>query len=65
MHKYIIGMTPARKVKKTTTVKGNEKKKSTLNLILHNDEINTFDHVIDCLIDVCEHQPEQASYNFV
>ncbi len=29
-------------------------------LILYNDEVNTFDHVIDCLIDICDHNPEQA-----
>jgi ATP-dependent Clp protease adaptor protein ClpS len=29
-------------------------------LIVWNDEVNTFDHVIDSLIDVCEHSPEQA-----
>jgi ATP-dependent Clp protease adaptor protein ClpS len=29
-------------------------------LVLHNDEVNTFDYVIDCLIKVCGHQPEQA-----
>ncbi|HEY9178603.1 MAG TPA: ATP-dependent Clp protease adaptor ClpS [Flavipsychrobacter sp.] len=30
------------------------------NLIVWNDEVNTFDHVIDSLIDICEHSPEQA-----
>lgn len=29
-------------------------------IILHNDDVNTFDHVIDALIDVCEHTFEQA-----
>lgn len=29
-------------------------------IILHNDEVNTFDHVIDCLMEICEHTPEQA-----
>ena len=29
-------------------------------IILYNDDVNTFDHVIDTLIDVCEHTPEQA-----
>ncbi|WP_026473429.1 ATP-dependent Clp protease adaptor ClpS [Alkaliflexus imshenetskii] len=29
-------------------------------LILHNDEINTFDHVIDTLQDVCRHDKVQA-----
>lgn len=30
------------------------------NLIVWNDEVNTFDHVIDSLVEVCDHSPEQA-----
>ncbi len=29
-------------------------------LVLYNDDFNTFDFVIETLIDVCEHTPEQA-----
>lgn len=29
-------------------------------IILYNDDVNTFDHVIDTLVSVCEHTPEQA-----
>ncbi|MEM1339938.1 MAG: ATP-dependent Clp protease adaptor ClpS [Bacteroidota bacterium] len=29
-------------------------------IVLYNDDVNTFDHVITTLIDVCEHTPEQA-----
>lgn len=29
-------------------------------IVLFNDEVNTFDHVINTLISVCEHSPEQA-----
>ncbi len=29
-------------------------------IIVHNDEVNTFDWVIESLMDVCEHTPEQA-----
>ena len=29
-------------------------------IVLHNDDVNTFDHVIDMLVDVCDHTPEQA-----
>ena len=30
-------------------------------LILHNDDIHSFDYVIDALIDICEHGYEQAA----
>lgn len=30
-------------------------------LILHNDDYNTFDHVINCLVKFCEHEYEQAT----
>ena len=30
-------------------------------LILHNDDVSTFDHVINCLIKYCKHEYEQAS----
>ena len=29
-------------------------------IVLFNDDVNTFDHVIRTLMDVCEHTPEQA-----
>jgi ATP-dependent Clp protease adaptor protein ClpS len=29
-------------------------------IVLFNDEVNTFEHVIHTLIDVCEHTAEQA-----
>lgn len=29
-------------------------------LIVFNDDVNTFDHVIDSLIKVCKHEVEQA-----
>ena len=35
------------------TVKLNE-------IVLYNDDVNTFDHVIDTLIVACDHTPEQA-----
>ncbi|MBN3580859.1 ATP-dependent Clp protease adaptor ClpS [Algoriphagus aestuarii] len=29
-------------------------------LIVYNDDINTFDHVANILVKVCKHSPEQA-----
>ncbi|MFT3885914.1 MAG: ATP-dependent Clp protease adaptor ClpS [Flavobacteriales bacterium] len=29
-------------------------------IILHNDDLNTFDHVIDSLVEICQHDPIQA-----
>ena len=29
-------------------------------IILHNDDVNTFDHVISCLVRICDQTPEQA-----
>ncbi|AMC11897.1 Clp protease ClpS [Lutibacter profundi] len=29
-------------------------------IVLFNDDVNTFDHVIDSLIDICDHTLEQA-----
>lgn len=29
-------------------------------LVVFNDEVNTFDHVIQALMDICDHSPEQA-----
>ena len=29
-------------------------------IVLYNDDVNTFDHVIETLIRVCEHTAEQA-----
>ncbi|HBW86402.1 MAG TPA: hypothetical protein DEF82_06575 [Crocinitomicaceae bacterium] len=29
-------------------------------LILFNDDFNTFDHVIECLVKYCKHSPEAA-----
>lgn len=30
-------------------------------LTLHNDDVHTFDYVIDALIDICKHGTEQAT----
>ena len=38
---------------KEVTAKNNE-------IIVYNDDVNTFDHVIDTLVRVCDHTPIQA-----
>lgn len=29
-------------------------------IVIYNDDVNTFDHVIETLMRVCDHTPEQA-----
>ncbi len=29
-------------------------------IVLFNDDVNSFDYVIETLVDVCEHSPQQA-----
>lgn len=40
--------------------KNEESALSPRELVLHNDDFNTFDFVIQALIQVCKHEPEQA-----
>mgnify|MGYP000049734626 CR=1 FL=1 len=37
-----------------------EKLVSQKEIVLYNDDVNTFDHVIETLMTVCKHTPEQA-----
>lgn len=37
-----------------------ERESNQNEIVLYNDEVNTFDHVINSLIFACEHTPEQA-----
>lgn len=37
-----------------------EEQDEVYKLVLHNDDVNTFDFVIDCLIEICGHTMEQA-----
>ena len=34
--------------------------KKNANLVLHNDDVNTFDHVMEILVEVCDHSMTQA-----
>ena len=49
-------------VKEKTKTRNNKKEiiSLTKELILHNDDFNSFDFVIETLIDVCKHDPLQA-----
>ncbi len=33
---------------------------NSYSLVLYNDDVNTFDHVINCLIRICKHDVVQA-----
>ncbi len=48
------------KEKKSEEVLFEEKTVNQNEIVLYNDDINTFDHVIDMLVDTCEHSSEQA-----
>lgn len=37
-----------------------EQEETENQIVVYNDEVNTFDHVIDTLIYACEHTAEQA-----
>jgi ATP-dependent Clp protease adaptor protein ClpS len=37
-----------------------EKEVNLHEIILFNDDVNTFNFVIDCLIEICDHTAEQA-----
>lgn len=40
--------------------KTNSKEEVFKSLILHNDDVNTFEHVIESLIEICGHEEQQA-----
>lgn len=50
-----------REPKHLPTSDSNEEVLRENNLILHNDDVHTFDYVIDALIEICEHEYEQAT----
>ncbi|MDA3819643.1 MAG: ATP-dependent Clp protease adaptor ClpS [Candidatus Delongbacteria bacterium] len=45
--------------------KRNQKPSNNRSMVLYNDDINSFDFVIDCLVEICKHdgnQAEQCAY---
>lgn len=51
-------MSTKEKIQEVTEVLTDEQKENQI--VLFNDDVNTFDHVINMLIYACEHTPEQA-----
>jgi len=51
-------MSTKEKIQEETSVAEMESNQNEI--VLYNDEVNTFDHVINTLIYACEHTPEQA-----
>ena len=47
-------------VKEKPVAKQETEKNKSRTLILFNDDINTFEHVIDCLVSICDHSEQQA-----
>ena len=47
--------------KKKTTGENQDKSMEKRTLILHNDDVHTFDYVIEALIKICRHEYFQAS----
>ncbi len=58
MNRKMVEMNTKRKEKESVDVL--EKEELQHELVLFNDEVNTFDFVIDSLISICEHTDEQA-----
>ena len=55
---YISAMGTKEKFKEDLLVAEKEDKENQI--VLYNDDVNTFDHVIDTLIYACDHTPLQA-----
>jgi len=48
------------KEKKDPSGSTHPQQEDLLDLVLYNDDVNTFDFVIETLVDVCKHNSEQA-----
>jgi len=51
-------MSTKQKIREKLSLKGLTSRNNEI--VLYNDDVNTFDHVIETLMIVCEHTPEQA-----
>ncbi|TAH27124.1 MAG: ATP-dependent Clp protease adaptor ClpS [Cytophagales bacterium] len=50
----------ATQIQEETLLLEEELQNEQFELVVYNDDVNTFDHVIDCLIKICKHTKEQA-----
>lgn len=58
MESKVIAMSTKEKISEQLLLEEEVVKQNEI--VLFNDEVNTFDHVIETLMDICEHTPEQA-----
>ena len=56
----MISIKPAHKQEEQVDVMEAVETTDVMDLVVFNDDVNTFDHVIATLIRVCQHTPEQA-----
>ncbi len=54
----LVALSP--EIETSTVVDVLEKLTDQFDLIVYNDDVNTFDHVTDCLIAICNHEQVQA-----
>ncbi|SNR83196.1 ATP-dependent Clp protease adaptor protein ClpS [Lutibacter flavus] len=55
---YISKMSTKKKIQEEVDTL--EKETNQNEIVLFNDDVNTFDHVIDSLVEICDHTLEQA-----
>ncbi|MBT33628.1 MAG: Clp protease ClpS [Thalassobius sp.] len=58
--KFHLGVDPAKEVEVLELDEVDTDSEKERNLVVFNDDVNTFDHVIQALIDICDHTKEQA-----
>ncbi len=56
----MLKMEFAPEIEELVEVEEDQGQEDVKNLVVHNDEFNTFDHVINTLIKVCKHDAHQA-----
>lgn len=58
MHSRFFNMSTKEKIQEELDVLVAEERNNEI--VVYNDDVNTFDHVIETLIQVCDHTPIQA-----